>query len=158
MRGIRLRRPSFGRGEGAVHSSTPYLAGNPGSAQFFPRSYQLCLEASFRADFTFEQLTAALGRLIDQLWPNCAKAVAEAGVPAEYCTTELVLGGWSPKTGRMMATAYAKHDAAVPAVPTSVAAVLFYLAAEVQRLHYERQVLHDLFAVRALLVRSKLCV
>lgn len=57
-----------------------------------------------------------MGRIIDQLWPNYAKAVAEAGLPAEYCTTELVLGGWSPKNGRMMATAYAKHDAAVPAV------------------------------------------
>lgn len=92
------------------------LLATRGSAQFFLRIYQLCLEASFRADFTLEQLTAELGRVIDQLWPNYAKAVAEAGLPAEYCTTELVLGGWSPKSGRMMATAYAKHDAAVPAV------------------------------------------
>ncbi|WP_338796049.1 hypothetical protein [Stenotrophomonas maltophilia] len=87
-----------------------------GSAQFFLRIYQLSLEASFRADFTLEQLTAELGRVIDQLWPNYAKALAEAGLPAEYCTTELVLGGWSPKNGRMTATAYAKHDATVPAV------------------------------------------
>lgn len=92
------------------------LLATRGSAQFFLRIYQLSLEASFRADFTLEQLTAELGRVIDQLWPNYAKAVAEAGLPAEYCTTELVLGGWSPKSGRMMATAYAKHDAAVPAV------------------------------------------
>lgn len=80
------------------------------------RIYQLCLEASFRAGFTIEQLMAELGRVIDQLWPNYAKAVAEAGLPAEYCSTELVLGGWSPQNGRMVATAYAKHDVAAPAV------------------------------------------
>lgn len=92
------------------------LLATRGSAQFFLRIYQLSLEASFRADFNLEQLMAELGRVIDQLWPNYAKAVADAGLPADYCTTELVLGGWSPKSGRMMATAYAKHDAAVPAV------------------------------------------
>ncbi len=92
------------------------LLATRGSAQFFLRIYQLCLEASFRADFTMEQLSAELGLVIDQLWPNYMKAVAEAGLPAEHCTTELVLGGWSPKNGRMMATAYAKHDLTVPAV------------------------------------------
>jgi len=92
------------------------LLATRGSAQFFLRIYQLCLEASFRADFTMEQLSAELGLVIDQLWPNYMKAVAEAGFPAEHCTTELVLGGWSPKNGRMMATAYAKHDLTVPAV------------------------------------------
>lgn len=92
------------------------LLATRGSAQFFLRIYQLCLEASFRADFTMEQLSAELGLEIDQLWPNYMKAVAEAGLPAEHCTTELVLGGWSPKNGRMMATAYAKHDLTVPAV------------------------------------------
>jgi len=92
------------------------LLATRGSAQFFLRVYQLCLEASFRADFTVEQLMAELGRVIDQLWPNYAKAVAEAGLAAEYCSTELVLGGGSPPNGRMMATAYAKHDLAVPAV------------------------------------------
>lgn len=83
------------------------LLATRGSAQFFLRIYQLCLEASFRAGFTIEQLTAELGHVIDQLWPNYAKAVAEAGLPAEYCSTELVLGGWSPQNGRMVATAYA---------------------------------------------------
>lgn len=92
------------------------LLATRGSAQFFLRIYQLCLEASFRAGFTIEQLTVELGRVIDQLWPNYAKAVAEAGLPAEYCSTELVLGGWSPQNGRMVATAYAKHDVAAPAV------------------------------------------
>ncbi|CAM4291413.1 hypothetical protein CR156_03495 [Stenotrophomonas lactitubi] len=92
------------------------LLATRGSAQFFLRIYQLCLEASFRADFTMEQLSAELGLVMDQLWPNYVKAVAEAGLPAEHCTTELVLGGWSPKNGRMMATAYAKHDLTVPAV------------------------------------------
>ncbi|HEL3174456.1 hypothetical protein [Stenotrophomonas maltophilia] len=92
------------------------LLATRGSAQFFLRIYQLCLEASFRADFAMEQLSAELGLVIDQLWPNYMKAVAEAGLPPEHCTTELVLGGWSPKNGRMMATAYAKHDLTVPAV------------------------------------------
>jgi len=32
-----------------------------GSAQFFLRIYELCLQASFRADFTMEQLMAELG-------------------------------------------------------------------------------------------------
>jgi hypothetical protein len=72
------------------------LLATRGSAQFFLRIYQLCLEASFRADFTLEQLMAELARVIDQLWPNYAKAVAEAGLPAEFCATDLVLGGWSP--------------------------------------------------------------
>lgn len=92
------------------------LLATRGSAQFFLRIYQLSLEASFRSDFNLEQLMAELGRVIDQLWPNYAKAVADAGLPAESCSTELVLGGWSPQNGRMMATAYAKHDVAVPAV------------------------------------------
>ncbi|EVT69033.1 hypothetical protein X548_16555 [Stenotrophomonas maltophilia 5BA-I-2] len=81
-----------------------------GSAQFFLRIYELALQASFRADFTMEQLSNELGLVIDQLWPNYEKAVAEAGLPREQLGTELVLGGWSPKSGRMMATAYAKSD------------------------------------------------
>lgn len=81
-----------------------------GSAQFFLRIYELALQASFRADFTMEQLSSELGLVIDQLWPNYENAVAEAGLPHEQLGTELVLGGWSPKNGRMMATAYAKSD------------------------------------------------
>lgn len=81
-----------------------------GSAQFFLRIYELALQASFRADFTMEQLSTELGLVIDQLWPNYEKAVAEAGLPRDQLGTELVLGGWSPKNGRMMATAYAKSD------------------------------------------------
>lgn len=81
-----------------------------GSAQFFLRIYELALQASFRADFTMEQLSSELGLVIDQLWPNYENAVAEAGLPREQLGTELVLGGWSPKNGRMMATAYAKSD------------------------------------------------
>ncbi|MGE6333216.1 hypothetical protein [Stenotrophomonas sp. NPDC077659] len=92
------------------------LLATRGSAQLFLRIYQLALEASFRADFTMEQLTVEIGRVIDQLWPNYVKAVEAAGLPIKMCTTELVLGGWSPKHGRMMATAYAKHDVTIPAV------------------------------------------
>ncbi|CAM4366725.1 hypothetical protein [Stenotrophomonas lactitubi] len=57
-----------------------------------------------------EQLSAELGLVIDQLWPNYEKAVAEASLPLEKLGTELVLGGWSPKNGRMVATAYATSD------------------------------------------------
>jgi len=81
-----------------------------GSTQFFLRIYELALQASFRADFTMEQLTAELGLVVDQLWPNYEKAAVEADLPLEQLGTELVLGGWSPKSGRMVATAYAKSD------------------------------------------------
>ncbi|HDS1674832.1 hypothetical protein [Stenotrophomonas maltophilia] len=86
-----------------------------GSTQFFLRIYELALQASFRADFTMEQLSAELGLVVDQLWPNYEKAAAEAGLPLEQLGTELVLGGWSPKNGRMIATAYAKNDSQRPA-------------------------------------------
>ncbi|WP_414576859.1 hypothetical protein [Stenotrophomonas sp. FR024] len=85
-----------------------------GSAQFFLRIYELALQASFRSDFTMEQLTAELGLVVDQLWPNYEKAAVEAGLPLEQLGTELVLGGWSPKDGRMVATAYAKNDSQSP--------------------------------------------
>lgn len=85
-----------------------------GSTQFFLRIYELALQASFRADFTMEQLSTELGLVVDQLWPNYEKAVAEAGLPHERLGTELVLGGWSPKNGRMMATGYAKSDSQRP--------------------------------------------
>lgn len=87
-----------------------------GSTQFFLRIYELALQASFRADFTMEQLSAELGLVVDQLWPNYQKAAAEAGLQIEQLGTELVLGGWSPKNGRMMATAYAKSGSQRPCV------------------------------------------
>ncbi|WP_329755243.1 hypothetical protein [Stenotrophomonas maltophilia] len=85
-----------------------------GSTQFFLRIYELALQASFGADFTVEQLSTELGLVVDQLWPNYEKAVAEAGLPIEQLGTELVLGGWSPKNGRMMAIGYAKSDSQRP--------------------------------------------
>ncbi|QGL94555.1 hypothetical protein FEO92_20040 [Stenotrophomonas maltophilia] len=87
-----------------------------GSTQLFLRVYELALQASFRADFTMEQLSAELGLVLDRLWPSYEKAVAEAGLPLDLLGTELVLGGWSPKNGRMMATAYAKSDSSRPSV------------------------------------------
>lgn len=87
-----------------------------GSTQFFLRIYELALQASFRADFTMEQLSSELGLVVDQLWPNYEKAAAEAGLPLDQLGTELVLGGWSPKNGRMMSTAYAKSDSSRPSV------------------------------------------
>jgi hypothetical protein len=81
-----------------------------GSAQFFLRIYELALQASFRADFTMEQLGRELGLVIDQLWPAYEKAAHEAGISPEAIGTELVLGGWSRQAGRMVATAYAKSD------------------------------------------------
>lgn len=79
-----------------------------GSGQFFLRIYQFALQASFRADFTMEQLGKELGLVVDQLWPAYEKAALEAGMAAEAIGTELVLGGWSPQAGRMGATAYAR--------------------------------------------------
>lgn len=86
-----------------------------GSAQFFLRIYELALQASFRADFTMEQLGRELGLVIDQLWPAYEKAALEAGVARSAIGTELVFGGWSPQAGRMMATAYAKSVSEAPA-------------------------------------------
>jgi len=41
-----------------------------GSAQCFLKIYELCLQASFRADFTMEKLMAELGLVMDHLWPS----------------------------------------------------------------------------------------
>ncbi len=87
-----------------------------GSTQFFLRIYELTLQASFRADFTMEQLMAELGLVIDKLWPAYEKAAIEAGLLRSALGTELVLGGWSAKNRRMVATAYAKHDSATAAI------------------------------------------
>ncbi|WP_448134499.1 hypothetical protein [Stenotrophomonas rhizophila] len=87
-----------------------------GSAQFFLRLYELSLQASFRADFTMEQLMAELGLVIEKLWPNYVAAADQAGIPRDQLHTEIVLGGWSPKKGRMMATAYAKSADEAPVI------------------------------------------
>ncbi|CRX68667.1 unnamed protein product [Stenotrophomonas maltophilia] len=87
-----------------------------GSTQFFLRIFELTLQASYRADFTMEQLSGELGLVIDQLWPSYERAAKEAGFPSEAIGTELVFGGWSPKRGRMIATAYAKNHGASAAV------------------------------------------
>jgi len=86
-----------------------------GSAQFFLRIYELALQASFRANFTMEQLGRELGLVIDQLWPAYEKAALEAGIAPSAVGTELVLGGWSPRANRMVATAYAKSVSGEPA-------------------------------------------
>lgn len=86
-----------------------------GSAQFFLRIYELALQASFRSDFNMEQFGRELGLVIDQLWPSYEKAALEAGMAVEAIGTELVLGGWSPQAGRMVATAYAKSTSGEPA-------------------------------------------
>jgi hypothetical protein len=86
-----------------------------GSAQFFLRIYELSLQASFRADFTMEQLMAELGLVMDHLWPDYVRGAAEAGIARDILHSELVLGGWSPKNSRMMATAYAKDVGDGPA-------------------------------------------
>lgn len=86
-----------------------------GSTQFFLRIYELALQASFRAEFTLEKLSAELGSVIDQLWPKYEGAVAEAGLPIERLGTEIVLGGWSPQQSRMVAMAYLKNADGRPA-------------------------------------------
>lgn len=97
-----------------------------GSTQFFLKIYELALQASFRADFTMEQLMAELGLVIDQLWPNYERAAAEAGLPIERLGTELILGGWSPKNACMMATAYAKSDSQRPTVVQPISGQLAF--------------------------------
>ncbi|HEL4239338.1 TPA: hypothetical protein UM793_001206 [Stenotrophomonas maltophilia] len=92
-----------------------------GSTQFFLRIYELALQASFRADFTMEQLTKELGLVIDKLWPSYERAAVDAGLPRQSLGTELVLGGWSPRDGRMVATAYAKNEGGVPTVVQTLA-------------------------------------
>lgn len=107
-------RGAFRGGEAAANPSAQPGTGHSRFTQFFLRIYELALQASFRADFTVEQLSTELGLVVDQLWPNYEKAVAEAGLPIEQLGTELVLGGWSPKNGRMMAIGYAKSDSQRP--------------------------------------------
>ncbi|MBH1485399.1 hypothetical protein [Stenotrophomonas geniculata] len=85
-------------------------------AQFFLRIYKLALQASFRADFTVEQLMKEPGLVIDKLWLSYERAAIDAGLPKQSLGAELVLGGWSPKSGRMVATAYAKNDSTTPAI------------------------------------------
>ncbi|HGK7302479.1 TPA: hypothetical protein ACJ509_000306 [Stenotrophomonas maltophilia] len=86
-----------------------------GSAQFFLRIYELSLQASFRADFTMEQLGRELGLVIDQLWPAYEEAALKAGIAPSMIGIELVLGGWSSQANRMVATAYAKSVSGEPA-------------------------------------------
>ncbi|MBA0101254.1 hypothetical protein WH218_19670 [Stenotrophomonas indicatrix] len=87
-----------------------------GSTQFFLRIYELCLQASYRADFTMEQLMKELGLVIDQVWPSYERAAAEAGIAKSMLHTEIVLGGWSPQNRRFAATAYAKSDSAITTI------------------------------------------
>ncbi|WP_313455262.1 hypothetical protein [Stenotrophomonas sp.] len=87
-----------------------------GSAQFFPKIYELCLQASFLADFTIEGLAAEIGPTMDRLWPGYVEAAEAAALPVHHLRTEIVLGGWSGRLGRMTATAYAKHASETPAL------------------------------------------
>ena len=64
-----------------------------GSAQCFLKIYELCLKASFRADFTMEQLMAELGLVMDHLWPYYLQAAVEAGMTRDILHSELVAGG-----------------------------------------------------------------
>lgn len=92
-----------------------------GSTQFFLRIYELCVQASFRADFAIEQLMRELGPVIDQIWPAYEHAAVEAGLSKSMLHSELVLGGWSPESKRFIATAYAKSDIERPTVVLSLA-------------------------------------
>lgn len=87
-----------------------------GSAQFFIKVYELCLQASFRAGFTLEQLMSELGPVIDKIWPAYLEGAARAGIAGGGLSSEIVLGGWSPKAGRMLATAYAKNSEDGPTI------------------------------------------
>lgn len=97
------------------------LLATRGAAQFFLKIYELVLQASFRADFSIEKLSAEMGAVMDQLWLNYEKAAAEADLPIEQLGTEIILGGWSPGSGRMMATTYAKSDSRRPTTVQPIA-------------------------------------
>lgn len=97
------------------------LLATRGAAQFFLKIYELVLQASFRADFSIEKLSAEMGPVMDQLWLNYEKAAAEADLPIEQLGTEIILGGWSPGGGRMMATTYAKSDSRRPTTVQPIA-------------------------------------
>ncbi len=71
-----------------------------------------------------EHLSDGLGWVIDKLWPNYESAVAKAGLRIESNGTELVLGGWSPQNGRMIATAYAKTDRQRPTISQPISGQL----------------------------------
>lgn len=53
---------------------------------------------------------------MDRLWPGYVEAAEAAGLPVHHLRTEIVLGGWSARLGRMTATAYAKHASETPAL------------------------------------------
>ncbi|HEL3840465.1 TPA: hypothetical protein UMY98_000332 [Stenotrophomonas maltophilia] len=78
--------------------------------------YNLILQASFRDDFSIEQVTVELGGVIDRLWPDYERAANAAGIDRQHLHTELVLGGWEPRRGSMIATAFAKSNSAIPAI------------------------------------------
>lgn len=85
-----------------------------GRAQFLRRVYDVCLQASFRSDFSLDRLSLELGSTIDRLWPSYVEGAEEAGLALHQLRTEIVLGGWSVNERRMVATAFAKHAAETP--------------------------------------------
>ena len=92
------------------------LLATRGSAQFSLQMYQILLQASYRATFQIEQAMAELGAAIDQQWPSYEAAAAASGIELSALGAELVLSGWSPTQGRMVATAYVKHTSSRPAI------------------------------------------
>lgn len=85
-----------------------------GSAQFFLRIYQLCLEASFRKAFSIEQIMREVGPIVDGLWPNYVQAAVSSGMGMYQLHSEIVVVGWSKAQDRMVGTAYAKSVADRP--------------------------------------------
>jgi len=85
-----------------------------GSGQFLLRLYQLGLEASFRRDFSIEQLMREVGPVMDQLWPNYVQAALDAKMYLDRLQSEIVLVGWSKAQDRVVGTAYAKSAAERP--------------------------------------------
>lgn len=85
-----------------------------GSMCFFLDVYDLCLQASLRADFSIPRLASEIGPMMDNLWPKHAKAAEKAGQQRNQVKTKIVLGGWSHTERRMVATAYAKHASTTP--------------------------------------------
>lgn len=85
-----------------------------GSVDFFLDVYDLCLQASFRTNFSISRLASEVGPIMDNLWPKHAKAAEKAGQHRSQVRTKIVLGGWSRTERRMVATVYAKHASTTP--------------------------------------------
>ena len=85
-----------------------------GSGQFFLRLFSLCLEASFRRNFTIEQIMREVGPVMDRLWPKYLDAARIAQMELDQLQSEFMVVGWSQAQERIVGAAYSKSDVERP--------------------------------------------